>query len=142
MVRTAVKEVDPKSFIQKCVEELQKIKEIQMPEKFRFAKTGPHKKNPPHNPNWWYTRTASVLRRVYLDGPVGVSSLRSYYGGRKQKGHKPEKTVRAGGGSLRKILQQLEASGLIEKKTGTKPGRVVSQKGNSFIKKIVSEAKK
>lgn len=141
MVRTIVREVDAKSFIAKCSEELEKLKEMQMPEGFRYVKTGPHKKQPPHNAKWWYVRAASVLRRIYLDGPVGVSRLRSYYGGRKEKGHKPEKTVKAGGGSIRKILQQLEAAGFVEKNKN-KPGRVISEKGDNFIKKIVSEVKR
>ncbi len=134
--------MDTKSFIDKCAEEFSKMKEMQMPENFTCSKTGSHKKYSPSNPNWWYIRAASLLRRVYLSGPVGVSRLRSYYGGRKERGHKPEKTVRSGGGSIREILQQLETVGFVEKNKGKKPGRIISQKGDNFVKKIVSEANK
>src|SRR3989338_45755 len=142
MVRTLIREMDTKSFIDKCAEEFLKMKEMQMPENFIYSKTGPHKKYSPSNPNWWYISAASLLRRVYLNGPVGVSRLRSYYGGRKERGHKPEKTVRSGGGSIREILQQLETVGFVEKNKGKKPGRIISQKGDNFVKKIVSEANK
>ena len=85
-----IRQIEPKKFIEICKEELKKIKEIKPPEWSRFAKTGVHKKFPPQQDDWWYIRSASILRRIYLDGPVGVARLRTYYGGRKERGHKPE----------------------------------------------------
>ena len=137
MSKKLVKEVSASKFIGKCSKEFQSMKEFSMPEWARFAKTGSHKKFPPLQSNWWYTRAASVFRRITLDGSIGVSRLRTYYGGRKERGHKPEKTVKASGNVIRKILQQLESAGLVEKnKTG---GRVISLRGREFLNKIVGE---
>ena len=72
-----------------------------------FVKTGAGKERPPVSNDWWYIRTASVLRRVALLGPIGVSKLRVHYGNNKNRGHKPEKFYRGSGNILRKILQQL-----------------------------------
>jgi small subunit ribosomal protein S19e len=138
-----MKDVDPKKFIEVCKEELKKIEEIKPPEWANFVKTGMHKQFPPQQDDWWYIRTASILRRIYLDGPVGVQRLRTYYGGRKDRGHKPERFRKAGGSIIRKCLQQLEAAGLIEKSKDTKrKGRVISEKGKKFLSNIIKEVKK
>ena len=137
-----IKDVETTKFIERCKEELEKIEAIKPPEWSRFAKSGVHKKFPPQQDDWWYTRSASMLRRIYLDGPVGVSRLRTYYGGRKERGHKPEKFRKAGGSVVRKILQQLESAGFIEKSKNMKKGRIISKKGRSFLIKIASGVKK
>jgi len=96
---------------------------------------------PPEDPDWWYTRTAAVLRRVYVDGPVGVERMRSVYGGSKNRGSKPNKTVKGSGSILRKAVQQLEAAGFVARQ---KSGRVVTPAGASFLDgvaySIVSES--
>lgn len=138
-----MKDVETKRFIEVCKEELKKNEEIKPPAWAQFVKTGTHKKFPPHQKDWWYIRTASILKRIYLDGPVGVERLRTYYGGIKDRGHKPERFKKSGSSIIRKCLQQLEAVGFIEKsKNSKKKGRVISEKGNKFLRKIINEAKK
>ncbi len=137
-----LRDVDPKRFNEICKEELKKIDVIKPPIWAQFVKTGTHKKLPPKQRDWWYDRAASILRRIYLDGPVGVERLRTYYGGRKDRGHKPEKFRKSGGSIIRKCLQQLESAGLIEKNKGKKRGRIVSEEGKKFLKKIITEVKK
>jgi len=138
-----MKDIEMKRFIEVCKEELKKIEGIKPPTWAGFVKTGTHKQFPPHQKDWWYNRTASILRRIYLDGPVGVERLRTYYGGRKDRGHKPERFKKSGGSIIRKCLQQLEAVGFVEKSKNTKKrGRVISEKGKRFLRKIINEVKK
>jgi len=129
-----VKDVPADKLIGKLREELKQIKEIQPPEWSYFIKSGVHKERPPQQADFWYIRTASVLRRIYLNGPVGTERLRSYFGGRKQRGHKPARFRKASGSITRKILQQLEASGLVEK---DKKGRRISSKGRKILQAAV-----
>jgi small subunit ribosomal protein S19e len=137
-----MKEVDAKKFIEVCKEKMMKIESIKPPAWATFAKTGTSRQLPPQQSDWWYTRAASILRRIYLDGPVGVERLKTYYGGRKDRGHKPERFRKAGGSNIRKILQQLEKAGLIEKsKKPKKFGRAISENGKKFISDIVKEVK-
>jgi small subunit ribosomal protein S19e len=68
---------------------------------------------------------------------VGISRLRTYYGGKKRRGYKPAHFRRASGNILRKILQQLEKSGLVEK---AKRGRKITSKGQKFLDKVAYEA--
>ncbi len=99
-----------------------------------YAKTGNHKERPPVDNDWWYTRSAAVLRTVALQGPVGVSKLRAKYGGKKNRGHKPSVFVKGSGNIARKILQQLEHSGLVAQvERGTHKGRALTKKGTALI---------
>jgi len=110
---------------------------VKPPEWSLMVKTGSHVERPPQNEDWWYVRCASLLRKVYLRGPIGVARLRSMYGGRKDKGVRPEKSVDGGGAIIRKALQQLEEAGFI--KTEGKKGRVITSKGRKLLDIIATE---
>ncbi len=126
--------------VERLAEKLKEIEEIKPPEWSSFVKTGRHKERVPEQQDWWYYRAASVLRRVYIDGPVGIQRLRTWYGGRKNRGHAPEHFYRAGGSIIRKVLQQLESAGLVKKIPGE--GRVVTPKGQSLVDGTATELKK
>jgi len=123
--------------IERVAEELKKYDEIKPPEWAAFVKTGSHKQRPPQQRDWWYIRAASLLRTVYLHGPVGVERLRTKYGGRKDRGVRPEHFRKASGHIIRLILQQLESVGLVEKVPGR--GRKITSKGASLLDKVAAE---
>jgi small subunit ribosomal protein S19e len=136
---TTVYDVPADHIIRRTAEELKKRKEIVPPEWAAFAKTGAHKEMPPEDPDWWFTRAAAVLRRVYVDGPLGVERMRSFYGGNKNRGSKPNAFRKGSGSILRKSLQQLEAAGLI---IHDKTGRRVSPAGMAFLDNLSHEVLK
>lgn len=136
---TSVVDVDSQELIERTAKELEKMEEMKAPEWSAFAKTGVHKERPPSQENWWWLRAASVLRRIYLERK-GVSRLRTEYGGRKSKGHKPEHKYRASGAVIRKVLQQLDAAGFV--KTDKRKGRSITPKGQSFLNRIAREMRK
>ncbi|HEX3001903.1 MAG TPA: 30S ribosomal protein S19e [Methanoregula sp.] len=136
---TTVYDVPPDHIIRRVAEELKKRKEIVPPAWAAFAKTGVHKEMPPEDPDWWFTRAAAVLRRVYVDGPLGVERMRSFYGGKKNRGSKPNAFRKGSGSILRKSLQQLEAAGLI---IHDKTGRRVSPEGMKFMDNLSAEVQK
>jgi small subunit ribosomal protein S19e len=103
------------------------------PEFTEWIKTGAHRERVPQRTDWWYLRTASILYRVYRDGPVGTERLRTYYGGRKNRGVKPEKFVKASGKIIRTCLQALEKEKLIKK---AKKGRIISKEGEKYLNSI------
>lgn len=116
------------------------VKEVRPPEWAAYVKTGSHVERAPHNPDWWYIRAASILRKLYIRGPIGVSRLRKLYGGRKRRGVKPAHFRKAGGSIIRHILQQLEEAGLAEK-DGNK-GRVLTPKGRSLLDAMAARIKR
>ncbi|MFQ6064689.1 MAG: 30S ribosomal protein S19e [Candidatus Bathyarchaeia archaeon] len=104
-----------------------------------FVKTGSHTERPPENPDWWFTRCASLLRKIYMKGPVGIARLRSKYGGRIDRGVKPERSRKGGGAIIRNALQQLETAGLVE--TLRRRGRVLSAEGRRLLDRLSTEIK-
>ncbi|MEM4577037.1 MAG: 30S ribosomal protein S19e [Candidatus Nezhaarchaeales archaeon] len=99
------------------------------------VKTGPGKERPPVRKDWWYVRSAAILRKIYIYGPVGVGSLRTAFGCRQRPGSKGREHFRKAGGTIiRKILQQLEQAGLVEK-AGNK-GRILAPKGRSLLDRL------
>ncbi len=129
-------EVSPQELIEKTAEELKKIQEIKAPDWAEFVKTGMHRERPPLRKDWWYLRAAAVLRWVHIRGPVGVSKLRTKFGGKKNRGVQPDKFFRSSGNILRKILQQLESAELVKKKDDSvHKGRIITPKGISLLDK-------
>ena len=121
------------------------VEAIRPPEWAMFVKTGPHAQRAPQDPDWWYVRCASLLRKLYMHGPIGVERLRGMYGGRKDRGHRPEHHVKAGGSIIRKALQQLEEAGFVMKvrdARGHVIGRALTPAGRSLLDKIATEVKR
>ncbi|MEM3622621.1 MAG: 30S ribosomal protein S19e [Candidatus Bathyarchaeia archaeon] len=134
-------DVPASKFIEKLAKYLKEnVDEVNPPSWASIAKTGPHVQRQPQNSDWWYIRCASLLRKVYIHGPIGLEKLRADYGGRKDFGVKPEHVVKAGGSIIRKALQQLEAAGLIE--TIKPQGRRMTKEGRKLLQDIAEEVGK
>ncbi len=109
---------------------------IQAPEWTKFVKTGMAKERQPTAQDWFYTRAASVLRTVYMRGPIGVQKLRVKYGSKKNRGHNPERFYKGSGKILRNVLQQLEKASLVKfQKESVHKGRIITAKGKSLVDK-------
>ncbi len=134
---------DPQELITKAAVELKKQKLVEPLEWAQFVKTGSHKERLPDSPDWWYARSAAILRAIARLGPIGTQKLRTKYGGKKDRGHKPERFQKASGSIIRKILQQLEKAELIKQtEKGVHKGRVLTPKGTSFLDKIAVQVVK
>lgn len=129
---------DVNELINKAAEKLKEIETIKAPEWAKYCKTGVAKERPPEDKDWWYKRTASMLRRLYISkGPIGVSKLRKKYGSKKNRGYKPDKYFKGSSNITRKILQQLEKAGFAKKSDAkVHKGRIITGKGKSFLDKI------
>ncbi|MEM2192210.1 MAG: 30S ribosomal protein S19e [Candidatus Hadarchaeales archaeon] len=134
-----ISEVPVADLLQRLKEELKKMEELTPPPWSYFVKTGVSRERPPEQLDWWHMRAASILRRIYVDGPVGVSRLRTYYGGRQNRGQPPEHFRKGSGKIIRTILQQLEKAGLVKKE---KSGRKITKKGISLLEKVAGEIAK
>ncbi len=118
----------------------QNISDITPPPWSEFAKTGANKQRPPQNPDWWYYRCASLMRKLYVHGSVGVSRLRVQYGGRSWKGNRPEHHVRSGGSAIREPLQQLQKAELVA--IDGKKGRKLTREGLALLSRAAAEISK
>ena len=75
-------EVDSGKLINGAAAKL-KEKSIVKPDYIDFVKSGAGRERIPEQKDFWYLRCSSVLRQVYINGPLGVSALRTKYGNRK-----------------------------------------------------------
>ncbi len=126
--------------IEQLAEKLKAMPEIKPPEWAQFVKTGHFKERPPVKKDWWLVRAASVLNAIKKRGPIGVSKLRRRYGGKKNRGVKPEHFYKGSGSIIRKILQQLEKAELIKQtEKGIHKGRALTGKGQSLIDKTMTK---
>lgn len=126
----------PEEFIKSLAEALKKIKEIEAPNWVFFVKTGTSRQRPPVNEDFWYIRSASILRQIYLKGVLGVGKLRIYYGSKKDRGGRPDEFRKASGKIIRLILQQAESAGLVEKVDKFQHGRRLTEKGKNLLDSI------
>ena len=114
---------------------------IEAPEWARVAKSGMNRELAPEQDDFWERRTASVLRKIAIDGPVGVNSLRTEYGGAavgsNRYGASPTTHADASGKIIRTMLQQLEAEGLIDE-VGSE-GRGITSDGHRLLNETAQE---
>ncbi len=134
-----VYDVPADAFIKHLTEHLKENYEIEPPSWATFAKTSSHAERAPLDADWWHVRAASLLRKTYIEGPIGISRLRKLYGGRTGPGTKPEHFRKGSGNILRKLLQQLEKAGLI--KTVDKKGRVLTKEGKALLDTLAGKVK-
>ncbi len=114
-----------------------KTEDLPAPSWIPFVKTGAHAERPPHERDWWYTRCASLLRKIYLQGPIGVNELCKEYGGGKPSGYGAAHHRNAGGAIIRNAVQGLEKLGYVEKVE--KKGRVISKQGMQKLDRFATE---
>ena len=130
------RDVPSAKLISALAEQMKSVSAVQEPDWARYVKTGSHAERPPTNSDWWFTRAASLLRKLYLHGPVGLGDLERAYGGTKALHYYPKHHRDAGGSSIRKILMQLEQAEFVSK---TPKGRVLTPKGRAMLDKTSRE---
>ena len=140
---TQILTVNPNTLVKKAAEELKKQKLVEPTEWSKFVKTGHHKERLPDDLDWWYSRSAAILRAIAKLGPIGTEKLRTKYGGLKARGYMPAEFRKSSGSIIRKILQQLEKSQLIKQTAkGAHKGRVLTPRGMSMLDKLSIHIKK
>jgi small subunit ribosomal protein S19e len=138
-----MRDVPTQKLIEKLSEELKKNENIKPPDWSKYVKTGVSEERPPLQKDWWFLRSAAILRKIYLNGPVGVQRLRTAFGGRRKMTHgkKIAHHRKAGGKIIRLILQQLEKSDYIKKVDKPRKGRIVTSRGQGLLNKVAKEIK-
>jgi small subunit ribosomal protein S19e len=134
-------DVPAEALIDALAAELADRDAIEEPEWGPFAKSGVDRELPPEQEDFWERRAASILRKVAINGPVGVGSLRAEYGDTKRGTTRyrvsPDRKVDGSGNVVRTALQQLEAEGLVESEGSA--GRVVTGEGRSLLDDVAGE---
>ena len=138
---TTLYDAPPEAVIEAVADRLKSEDTIDEPDWLLYAKAGVDRELPPEQEDFWVRRCASLLRKVAIDGPVGVGSLRTEYGTAKQGSNRyqvrPRQQTKGSGSIIRTALQQLESAGYVEIAEGE--GRTVTPEGHSFLDEVAQE---
>jgi len=119
-----VKDVDAFKWIKGFAAHLKTQGQLEVPEFVDYTKTSSAKTLAPQDPDWYYVRSAAVLRRVYLRPFTGIGGLSKVFGSAYGKS-RPMHFRTAAKGVLRHVLQSLEKLGLLTKSDDG--GRVITK---------------
>jgi small subunit ribosomal protein S19e len=137
---TTAYDVPAKDLIDALAKKLAKERYVTPPDWSNYVRTSVARENPPEKKDWWYTRCASILRKVYMNKGIGVERLKSEYGGKRDRGSKPYRAKGGSGSIIRNALKQLEKAGFVSKIKGK--GRVITPKGRSLLDNTAYEVMK
>ena len=132
-----VYDVPAEKLILKVAEKLKGCDAIEAPAWAEFVKTGRHTEKAPAQDDWWYTRSAAILRTLYVKGPMGSSKLAAEYGGYADKGSMPNRAIKGSRNIARKCMMQLENAGYLV--SVEKKGRGISPSGMSLLDNSAKE---
>lgn len=128
---TTVYDVPPGLLIERLKDQLEKEGKVKPPEWAKYARTGVQTEKAPVQKDWWYRRVASVLRKVYVKGPIGSARLAAEFGGRRDDGSAPYHPRRGSRSIAREAMQQLESLGYLSK--AEKKGRKITPSGRKLL---------
>lgn len=136
---TTFYDVPAENLIEAVAEKLES--DLEEPEWLAYTKTGTGRELPPEQEDFWSHRAASLLRKVAIDGPVGVERLRGAYGdaanGTTRYRVRPSHKHDGSGNVIRTALQQLEDAGYVD--TSKKRGRTASGDGRALLDDTAEE---
>ena len=133
----SVKDVPADAWIAAYARYLKRSGKFEVPKWADMVKTAHFKELGPLNQDWYYVRAASVARRLYIRGNIGIGGFRKVYGGKKRNGTCPGHFALASGSIIRHILHSLEKLKVVEK--DTKGGRKISNSGTRDLDRIAGQ---
>ncbi|KAL0285486.1 UNVERIFIED_CONTAM: 40S ribosomal protein S19-3 [Sesamum calycinum] len=125
-----VKDVSPHEFVKAYAAHLKRSGKMELPEWTDIVKTGVLKELAPYDPDWYYIRAASMARKIYLRGGLGVGAFRRIYGGSKRNGSRPPHFLQC----IAHILQQLQNMNIVE--MDTTGGRKITSSGQRDLDQV------
>ncbi|XP_057538735.1 40S ribosomal protein S19-1-like [Amaranthus tricolor] len=129
-----VKDVSPHDFVKAYAAHLKRSGKIELPPWTDIVKTGVLKELAPYDADWYYIRAASMARKIYLRGGLGVGAFRRIYGGSKRNGSRPRHFGKSSGAVARHILQQLEQMKIVE--INPRGGRKITSNGQRDLDQV------
>src|SRR4030042_5479043 len=111
-------DVPSEKLIPKIADELKKVETIAPPDWAAYVKTGRHREKSPVKVDWWHTRAAAMLRKIYVEGPIGTTRLAAMYGGKADRGSKPNRGGRSAQSGSRVTVQKLAQSPPVQEQEG------------------------
>ncbi|XP_063708286.1 small ribosomal subunit protein eS19A [Culicoides brevitarsis] len=137
MPGVTVKDVDQDKIVKGVALFLKKSGKLKVPDHIDLIKTAKYKELAPYEPDWFYIRCASILRRLYHRSPAGITQITRIYGGRQRNGVRPSHFCRSDSSAVRKAIQALENVKMIEKHPDG--GRKLTSQGQRDLDRIAAQ---
>ena len=132
-------DVPPEELIEELADRL--ADRLETPAWVEHTKTSHDRELPPQQDDFWERRGASLLRKVAIEGPIGVERLSTGYGGTKGGSNRyavaPATQVDGSTKIIRELLIQLEDDGLIQTAQGE--GRRTTAEGDAFLDEVAKD---
>ena len=122
-----VRDVPAHKWVRAMAMQFKREGKIQVPTCSEIMKTSHGRERAPQCNDWYYMRCAAVLRHIYLRPGNGYGGMSKAFANKKNRGSKPERTIRAATGPIHWACKSLEGLKLIGK--GKSHGRVVTREG-------------
>merc|ERR1719392_668353 len=133
-----VKDVKAEKFIEAFSQHLKRQGKFEIPKWADIVTTGVRKELAPYDPDWIYVRAASMVRKIYIRGGVGVGAFRKIYGGQQRRGAMTNVFSKGSGKIARYILKQLEEMDLVEQDDNG--GRRITKEGQRELDTVAVQA--
>merc|ERR1712203_155895 len=152
-----LKDVPAGKFIQAYADFLKKSNKIELPSWVDLVKTGHFHELAPYDDDWFYTRAAAIIRKLYIKPGYGVGRLANKFGGKERNGSARKHHAKDSRGVIRAAMKALEKAKLLTRYNdksrkdfahdeSTRPcndtklnRRVVSDEGKKTINNIAKE---
>jgi len=138
---TTLYDVPADDLIEAVADRLADDGDVEAPDWIEFTTTGVGRELPPEQNDFWATRTASLLRKIAVDGPVGIGALATEYGSTKGGSNRyqvrPPSQTDGSRKIIRTAVQQLEAADYLQ--TEGNDGRVVTADGRQLLDEVADE---
>ena len=140
-------DVPSKVLIKKLAEFYKEKGLIKLPKYTVFAKTSRARELSPIDPDWFFTKAASLTRRIYItkSHTLGIGALKVITGKRQRRGASTNTFRTASGKVIRDIVTQLRKNGYVENyvnSNGPILGLCLTRLGRGEVDKIATRAMK
>lgn len=138
MPGVSVRDVPAQQFIDAYASFLQRQGKLDIPGYVELVKTSAGSELPPQDAEgWFYKRSASIARHIYLRKDIGVGRLNKRYGNAMNRGFRPSHHKDSSGSINRRVLQALEKIGIVEQSANG--GRRISENGQRDLDRIAQQ---
>merc|ERR1712021_250943 len=140
-----LKDVPANDFIAAYADFLKRTNKIELPKWVDLVKTGHYHELAPYDEDWFYTRAAAIMRKIYVKPCVGVGRLANKFGAKERNGSARKHHAKDSKGVIRACMKSLEKARILMKRpTGDQKYfcRVVTPEGQKAINHIAGEVYK
>merc|ERR1712066_764801 len=108
-----LKDVPAGDFIAAYADFLKRTNKIELPKWVDLVKTGHYHELAPYDEDWFYTRAAAIMRKLYVKPTVGVGRLANKFGAKQRNGVARKHHAKDSKGVIRACMQALEGAKLL-----------------------------